>query len=386
MTSLRSVLVSDITPQTGSTLADYVNCSGGFTCPAGSTLGAADAAGAINPTLTLDKLFASLPAGSIGRQTTIDQIIQAMLPLSDYPWEQLNVQGLQDVAGTGQNVRYHVDFDLDCSIATSFFVHVNLPDGFFAVPGSSAISYAGGAPVALPDPVNASNPVWQNFPGSPCGGSTLTRHLRLDFSSFAGLTLGTQNSSVDVTANSGKYFALDQAPVLVTQNWEPSDDPATAPTVNKDTLVVGHIASLNDVDYFRFPLTGLAPGTKVSAYLKIPGDADLDLARTSRPRRRSSRPRPQHPRRQHRDRGLQPGRGQLARRAAARHAGRHPRRLDPRRLHSGRLDSRGEHLGQPRRGQRGRDDRHARRDGNAVIGVSGYNGVFSSGNTCCGSR
>jgi hypothetical protein len=278
VTSLRSVLVSDITPQTGSTLADYVNCSGGFTCPAGSTLGAADAAGAINPTLTLDKLFASLPAGSIGRQTTIDQIIQAMLPLSDYPWEQLNVQGLQDVAGTGQNVRYHVDFDLDCSIATSFFVHVNLPDGFFAVPGSSAISYAGGAPVALPDPVNASNPVWQNFPGSPCGGSSLTRHLRLDFSSFAGLTLGTQNSSVDVTANNGKYFALDQAPVLVTQNWEPSDDPATAPTINKDTLVVGHIASSNDVDYFRFPLTGLAPGTKVSAFLKIPGDADLDLA------------------------------------------------------------------------------------------------------------
>ena len=211
---------------------------------------------------------------------TIDQIVQAMLPVSDYPWEQINVQGLQDVAGTGQNVRYHVDFDLDCSIATSFFVHVNLPDGFFVVPGSSAVSYAGAAPIAAPDPVDGSNPVWQTLPGSPCGGSTLTRHVRFDFSSFAGLTLGTQSSSVDVTAGNGKYFALDQAPVLVTQNGEPNEDPSptgNAPTIAKNTLIVGHIASGADVDYYKFPLTGLAPGTKVAAYLKVPGGTDLDL-------------------------------------------------------------------------------------------------------------
>ena len=36
----------------------------------------------------------------------------------------------------------------------------------------------------------------------------------------------------------------------------------------RDTLIVGHIASANDVDYYRFSLTGLAPGTKVAAYLK----------------------------------------------------------------------------------------------------------------------
>ena len=228
--------------------------------------------------LTLDALFASLPAGSIGRETTIDQIIQAMLPLADYPWEQIKVQGLQDVAGTGQNVRYHVDFDLDCSIATSFSVHVKLPDGFFPVSGSSAFSYAGGMPQAAANPAAGSNgPVWTKLPGSPCGGTTLTRHVRLDFSSFAGLTLGSQSSSVDVTAV-GTYSASDQAPVLVTQNWEPSDDPATAPAIEKNSLVVGHIASSGDVDYFRFPLTGLAPGTKVAAYLKVPEGADLDLA------------------------------------------------------------------------------------------------------------
>ena len=280
-TALRTVLISSLLPRTPLTLADFVNCTGsvgGFTCPTGSTLGQADAAGALNPSLTLDALFAALPAGSIGKDTTIDQIIQAMLPLSDYPWEQIKLQGLQDVIGTGKNVRYHVDFDLNCALATSFTVHVNLPDGFFAVPGSSAVSYGGAAPVAVSDPVNGANgPRWLELPGSPCGTSTLTRHMRLDFSSYVGLNIGRQTSSVDVTT-SGKYFAVDQAPVLVTQNWEPSDDPATAPTIQKDTLVVGHIASSNDVDYFRFSLDGLAPGTKVAAYLKTAPGTDLDLA------------------------------------------------------------------------------------------------------------
>ncbi len=283
-TSLRTVLVSSITPAPGKTLADYVNCTGsvgGFTCPAGSTLGQADTAGAINPTLTLDQLFAALPAGSIGRQTTLDQIIQAMLPLADYPWEQLNVQGLQDVAGTGQDVRYHLDFDLDCSLATSFTANVHLPDGFFPKAGSSQVSYAGGAPQAIADPSGTpGSPTWT--PPNPCAGSTLTRHMRLDFTSFAGLTLGSQSSSVSVATakgeiGAGTYSASSQAPVLVTQNWEPNDDPTTAPIIQKDTLIVGHIASANDVDNFRFSLTGLPSGTKVAAYLKVPQGADLDL-------------------------------------------------------------------------------------------------------------
>ncbi len=284
-TSLRTVLVSSITPAPGKTLADYVNCTGSvgsFTCPAGSTLGQADAAGAINPTLTLDQLFGALPAGSIGRQTTIDQIVQAMLALADYPWEQINIQGLQDVAGTGQDVRYHLDFDLDCSLATSFTASVKLPDGFFPKVGTSQISYAGGVPQAIADPTGGpSSPTW--VPPSPCAGSTLTRHVRLDFTSFAGLTLGSLSSSVTVNTSKGEiaggsYSASGQAPVLVTQNWEPNDDPTTAPLIQKDTLLVGHIASSDDVDNYRFSLSGLPSGTKIQAFLKVPQGVDLDLA------------------------------------------------------------------------------------------------------------
>src|SRR4029077_13349686 len=60
-------------------------------------------------------------------------------------------------------------------------------------------------------------------------------------------------------------------------HWEPNDDPATAPTIDKNTLIVGHIAASSDREFFRFPLDGLASGTKVQVYLKVPRDADLDL-------------------------------------------------------------------------------------------------------------
>ncbi len=258
-------------------LADIITCGGGFNC-SGKTLGDASAANAIRPGVTLATLLSHLspPNDTI----SIDEIAQAILAVAEYPWEQINVQGLQDIAGTGQNVHYHVDFDLVCTLATGFSVHVKLPKGFFPVAGSSKFSYAGGTPVAAVDPTAGANgPVWSTIPGSPCGGGTLTRHVRLDFTSFAGLTLGAQASDVDVTptGTTSAYAATNQAPVIVTQNWEPSGNPDTSPTIDKNTLVVGHVATGDDADFYRFPLTGLAPGTKVIAYLKVPRDADLDL-------------------------------------------------------------------------------------------------------------
>jgi hypothetical protein len=270
-TTLGSVPLTAVNP-----LADIVNCGGGFNCN-GKTLGDASAANAIKAGVTLAVLLNHLspPNDTI----TIDSLAQGILAVSEYPWEQINVQGLQDVAGTGQNVHYHVNFDLVCSQATSFSVHVKLPDGFFPMAGSSKFTYGTDAPLAAAEPNSTSNgPVWGKIPGSPCGGGTATRHVRLDFTSYPGLTLGSQSSDVDVTAVGGTpQSASNQAPVVVTQNWEPSENPATAPTIGKNTLIVGHIAAADDLDFYRFHLTGLAPGTKVITYLKVPRDADLDL-------------------------------------------------------------------------------------------------------------
>ena len=256
-------------------LSALINCGGGFNCT-GKTLGDASAANAIKAGVTLADILNAFPAPY--DKITIDSLAQGILAVSEYPWEQINVQGLQDVAGTGQNVHYHVDFDLVCSRATSFSLHVKLPKGFFPVAGSSQFSYAGGAPIAAANPtVGADGPVWSTIPGSPCGGGTATRHVRLNFTSYAGLILGSQTSDAEVTAGGTLSSATGQAPVVVTQNGEPNDNPDTAPTIEKNTLAVGHIASSGDVDFRRFSVTGLAPGTKVTVYLKVPRDADLDL-------------------------------------------------------------------------------------------------------------
>jgi hypothetical protein len=267
--------VAPLSLLTTTQLSALINCGAGFSCT-GKTLGDASAANALKAGVTLADVLNAFPAPY--NKLTIDSLAQGILAVSEYPWEQINVQGLQDIAGTGQNVHYHVDFDLVCSRATSFSLRVKLPKGFFPAAGTSQFSYAGGAPIAAANPtVGADGPVWSTIPGNPCNGGTATRHVRLNFTSFAGLTLGSQTSDAEVTAGGTLSSATGQAPVVVTQNGEPNDNPATTPAIEKNTLVVGHVASSADVDFHRFAVTGLAPGTKVTVYLKVPRDADLDL-------------------------------------------------------------------------------------------------------------
>ena len=273
MTSLGALHLSNLSP-----LSTIANCLGSFLCPTGSTLADAQEAHAILPTVSLAMLFAALQPPTAAT-ITIGELIQAMLLTSEYPWEQLSLQGLQDVPGidTLQHVHYHLKFSLDCSVARSYSAHVKLPAGFFVKAGSSQVLNDGPPAQPVADPTgNPRNPTWSS-PPDPCGVEDDNTHaIELVFESYAGLTLGTQTSDADVTA-AGTSHVTDQAPVLVTQRREPDDSPATAPAIGAGTLAVGHIATSNDQDFYRLPLDGLAPGTKVTAYLKVPSDADLDL-------------------------------------------------------------------------------------------------------------
>ncbi len=270
MTRLGAVAISELP-------SGFVNCGGAFSC-AGKTLGQADDAGAVSPTLTLAQLFAALPMGHAALQTTIDQLIAAMLPLSNYPWEEIAVTGLQDVAGTSP-LHYHVDFDLDCGSATTFNVTVNLPDGFLPVLGSTKFAYAGGGEVAGLNPTanDGGDFVFKPTGTSPCGTSTALRHVRMNFNAYAGLTLGDHTSDATVTTATQTETVNDRAPVLVVQNHEANDDPLTSPVIAKNTLVVGHVADGSDKEYFRFPFGSLPPHSKLVAYLNVPEGADYDL-------------------------------------------------------------------------------------------------------------
>jgi hypothetical protein len=267
---------------------DIVNCTGSFAC-AGKTLGQAAAATAIKSTATLGLLLSGLPAGDPARNMTLSELIFGFLPASLYPWEQLNLQGLQKFAGTGQNVNYHLDFDVDCAAAAKLSsVSIGLPAGEFPVEGSSNFSVgpvAGplGAPIAAGEPTLTKGATvwtakWTPAPTALCGTSTVTRHVRWNLTTYERLPIGEHTASGSVGTTEGSYVAGNQAPVLVTQNGEPAnDDQATAPMLQKDTLYVGHIGAAGDLDVGKFALSGLAPGTKITAYLKVPDDADFDL-------------------------------------------------------------------------------------------------------------
>jgi hypothetical protein len=260
-----------------SPLADIVNC-GTFVCT-GKTLGqAAAVTGAIKSTATWGMLINDTPAGSPAKLMTLSELIFALLPSSQYPWENLNIQGLQDVAGTGQNVDYSIDFDVNCSLALAgFSIRAGLPSGEFPVAGSTKFSFAGGTPVAGADPAfnTDTGATWTTIPAGMCA-TTATRHVKLTFTAYERLVLGDHTATARVTANSATESA-NGAPVLVAQVQEPDFDAATAPMIQSNTLYVGHIASAGDIDARRFSLDGLAPGTKVAAFLKVPGDADFDL-------------------------------------------------------------------------------------------------------------
>jgi hypothetical protein len=270
MTRLGAVLIAELP-------SGFVNCGGGFSCT-GKTLGQADDAGAVSPTLTLAQLFTALPSTHPARQTTIDQLIAAMLPLSNYPWEEIAVTGLQDVANSAP-LHYHVDFELSCGIATTFEVAVNLPDGSYPVLGSTTFVYAGGKAVAGRNPTaNAGGDfVFKPDGTNPCAGSSTVRHVRMNFNAYAALTLGDDTADATVTTATQTTTVNDTAPELIVQNHEANDDPLTSPVIAKDTLVVGHLADGSDREYFRFPFGSLPRHSKLVAYLNVPEGADYDL-------------------------------------------------------------------------------------------------------------
>jgi hypothetical protein len=273
-------LDTDISP-----LADIVNCSptGGFVCT-DKTLADAASAGAIRSSATFGMLLDRLvPADHPAKEMTISELIFGFLAMSRYPFEQLNVQGMQEFAGTGQNASYHVDFDLDCSRVSSFEIEVRLPAGEFPVAGSTTFSFGGGAPVAAADAgldrvEDVWSATWADIPDGACpAGATTSRHVRMSFEAYERLTIGGHAASVSVSTGDDIQSVSDQAPIETRENHEPNDAPAEATPIVKDTLYPAHISSADDLDVYRFSLAGLAPGTKVAAFMKVPNGADFDF-------------------------------------------------------------------------------------------------------------
>ena len=107
------------------------------------------------------------------------------------------------------------------------------------------------------------------------GGDTTIETATLTFDSWVGLTLGTFTTHAIATANAVS-ISTTGAPVTVHQNPE-AQDPSTATEIQPDKLVAGHIAFGGEQAFYKVKLDGLTPGTRISAFLNVPSDADLDL-------------------------------------------------------------------------------------------------------------
>jgi uncharacterized protein YjbI with pentapeptide repeats len=206
--------------------------------------------------------------------TTLGQLLLALLIRSDYPWEDLPLSALEssDVPGTGV-LTYTATF-LNGGGAVPPDLVVTLPDGFYYERGSSALSVVNGAthtqgPIGDPD-VSGSQLTWH------LSGFNIGDEVTLTFQARPGLKLGIQSSSVSLTANGfAGLNKTNQAPVTITENFEPNDDPSTAPIIEPDTLYISHISSASDRDLYR--LAAVGAGSRVSVYLSHQAQ-DNDLA------------------------------------------------------------------------------------------------------------
>ncbi len=266
-TRLAGVLVSVLGANQG-----VVDCGGGY-CTATRTLGEAQRDGKILSSAKIADLDPALDATGI----TLAELIAALIGLDNYPWHQVPLVGLQDVAGTGQQARYTVELDLACNLATSLSgVKLALPSGFVPVAGSARWRFGAATPVPGADATQERLGFTWSPPASVCGASTLTRHVKFEVDTFAGLELGDFTAAATATALSGASLSVSgQAPILVVQNHEANDTEASATTIEKNRVYAFHVASAGDKEIFSLPIPARNTRTKIS--LSVPDGADLDL-------------------------------------------------------------------------------------------------------------
>jgi hypothetical protein len=271
---LANIPLADIANDDGN-LADVVDCTK-VDCTNG-TLGDAYTASAIKPGATFVQIKNAMAANGI----TINDILIAVLGAAGLPWEQLPLQGLQPYSQTHPTVHYTIGTLVDCSQAAEFTLDVRLPKGFFPVNGSEQVT-VGNSTQAAGDPVvegadadSAAKLNGYEWTVDCPGGDTGIETATLTFDSWVGLTLGTFSTHVTAAANSAS-ISTTGAPVTVKPNHE-AQDPSSATPIDPDTLVAGHIAFSGEQAFYKLNLGSVPKGTRISAFLSVPDNADLDL-------------------------------------------------------------------------------------------------------------
>jgi CSLREA domain-containing protein len=243
-----------------------------------TTLAQADALNptAVRVTATFQDILRPKPPSLVSPLAGVNwnSFAVGLIGLENLPWESWPIDGFQEFAGTGDVVHYHLDAPVPCGQA--YQLRALLPQGFMVKRGTSTLSVNGGAATTVADP--ATDPVTGATWSLPAIACTGTQPVRLDFQGLAGFRLGELTAKASLITGGVTRSAADQAPVTVTQSFEPGDNaPATAPSIAANTLAVGQIGTQGDVDWRSFSTSGLPAGTIVTVYLRPPTGTDLDV-------------------------------------------------------------------------------------------------------------
>jgi Peptidase family C25 len=259
--------------------------TGPFLCADSDTLGAAQAAGAIRPTATLQDLgyykdasgqditLAELIVG-LPPDTTLEDLLATVLLKTAYDWEKLPLPGfpIQDFSADGGIANYSVSFTVSGAPgAVDGTVHVHLPAQARYVEGSTELT--GGPGVETDEPTLAlpeNELTWSVTgiaPGTP---------YTLAFQGRPGLSLGTESATAKLAATGlgPPVDAPEPASTQLTEPGEPGNgEPPTAQPIQADTLYLGYTSSGSDRDLFRVQA---APGEQLTIHLShLKVDDDL---------------------------------------------------------------------------------------------------------------
>ncbi len=198
---------------------------------------------------------------------TLYEILLSLLIQSDFPWEQLPVDGMQDFApAAGTDLTYTARGRLTCAAIGS--IDVDLHD-FRYVAGSTTITVDGSA-VPTVNPIRSADGLSWDV-SSSCNRAP--RNVVVTFKARPGLRLGAATSDLTLHAGLVRTPLAAQAPVTVTEQGEPD---AGGRSGTKDSLIVGHVSSPDDVDTITIPMP--AKGSHVRVFLShIPTGQDYDL-------------------------------------------------------------------------------------------------------------
>ncbi len=226
-----------------------------------------------------------------GDAITLADVLIGLLLRTDYPWEELPVADmrLQNVAPTADRITGSLSFATNGApnAGEQAVVKVTLPSGAAYEPGSTVMEIStlsttseGGLGFAALD---TSDPAVHGDVLTWTVGNLDDTTIDLSFAYRPGVRLVEEQASATVTVGpvGGEPAASETVaatPYLVGERSRSDDDPATAPELGDgNTLVVGHIADADDIDYYRIPATAVA-GKRVSIDLAVPGvDQDLVL-------------------------------------------------------------------------------------------------------------